>query len=109
MSVVGVEIRQKVCTSRADGGHQRVAYKVRMRTRVFGVCGSTSAMQEDVLFCAWSKNAADNSNYGLRGAGECCLVPTITKFERTQLRIERCGAGECCLVPEAGLEPAQLQ
>lgn len=31
------------------------AYKVRMRARVFGVCGSTSAMQEDVLFCAWSK------------------------------------------------------
>ena len=55
MSVVGVEIRQKVCTSRADGGHQRVAYKVRMRARVFGVCGSTSAMQKDVLFCAWSK------------------------------------------------------
>ncbi len=45
----------KVCTSRAIGGHQRVAYKVRMRTRVFGVCGSTSAMQEGVLFCAWCK------------------------------------------------------
>ena len=104
-----MEIRQKVCTSRAIGGHQRVAYKVRMRAREFGACGSTSAMQEDVLFVAWSKNTAGNSNYGLGGAGECCLVPTITKFGCTQLRIERCGAGECCFVPEAGLEPAQLQ
>ena len=39
------------------------------------------------LFYAWSKNTAGNSNYDLRGAGECCLVP-ITRFERTQLRIE---------------------
>lgn len=144
MSVVGVEIRQKVCTSRAIGGHQRVAYKVRMRARVFGVCvvllvrcrkmycfaprvrfkpsssnidrwiweyawlclleisaHSTANIQckyGNALFCAWSKNTAGNSNYGLRGAGECCLVP-ITRFERTQLRIERCGAGKCCLVP----------
>ncbi len=75
LSVVGVEIRQKVCTSRAIGGHQRVAYKVRMRAREFGACGSTSAMQEDVLFGAWSKNTAGNSNYGLGGAGECCFVP----------------------------------
>ena len=46
-----------------------------MRARVFGVCGSTSAMQEDVLFCAWSKNTAVNSNYDLRGAGECVFTP----------------------------------
>lgn len=85
MSVLGVEIRQRVCTSRAIGGHQRVAYKVRMRARVFDVCGSTSTMQEDVLFGAWCKNTAGNSNYDLSGAGECCLVPTITKIERTQL------------------------
>ena len=39
----------------------------------------------NALFYAWSKNTAGNSNYGLRGAGECCFVP------------------------EAGLEPAQLQ
>ena len=36
--VVGVEIRQKVCTSRADGSDQRVAYGVRMRKYEFGVC-----------------------------------------------------------------------
>ena len=54
-SVAGAEMRPKVCKSRVDGSYQRVAYKVRMRARVFGVCGSTSAMQEDVLFCAWSK------------------------------------------------------
>ena len=53
---------------------------------------------ENALFYAWSKNTAGNSNYDLRGTGECCLVP-ITRFERTQLRIERCGAGKCCLVP----------
>ena len=39
---------------------------------------------------AWNKNTAGNSNYGLRGAGECCLVPTITKIERTRLRSVRC-------------------
>ena len=58
---------------------------------------------------AWSKNTAGNSNYGLRGAGECCLVP-ITRFERTQLRIERCGAGKCCLVPTiTKIERTQLR
>ena len=51
------------------------------------------AVLENALFYAWSKSTAGNSNYGLRGAGECCLVPTIMKFGRTQLRIERCGAG----------------
>lgn len=86
-----MEICQKVCTSRAIGGHQRVAYKVRMRARVFGVCGSTSAMQEDVLFCAWSKNKAFNSNYGLRGAGKCVVLRLEQEHSRQQqLRPARC-------------------
>ena len=48
------------------------------------------AVLENALFYAWSKSTAGNSNYGLRGAGECCLVPTITKIERTRLRSVQC-------------------
>ena len=29
----------------------------------------------NALFCAWSKNTAGNSNYDLRGAGECVFTP----------------------------------
>ena len=65
-----------------------------MRAREFGACGSTSAMQEDVLFGAWSKNTAGNSNYGLRGAGECVFYAWSKNKAYSSIYGLR-GAGEC--------------